>query len=42
MAGGFADLFDFQQNRIVIAIDKNFLNDLHVTAFFTFHPLLVT
>ena len=41
MASGIAYLLDLQQNRVVIAIDKHFLDDLHIAAFFAFHPLLV-
>jgi len=41
MAGGFAHLFNFQKNCVVIAIDKDFLNVLNVATLFTLHPLFI-
>ena len=38
MAGGAADLFHFQQHRIVITVDADFLYDLTVAGCFAFDP----
>src|SRR5262245_11940547 len=41
VAGRAAELFDFDENGIDIAIDEHALDQLHVAAFFTFSPELL-
>src|SRR6266550_3119723 len=41
VARGVADLMDFEENRIVVAIEEDFLHFLHVARLFAFAPELV-
>ena len=38
MAGNAANLLNLHQDHIVIAVEANFFEALHVTGFFTFTP----
>ena len=41
MAGGSADLFDFENNTVKIAVHQNFFYQLDIAAFFAFAPQFV-
>ena len=42
MTGGFADLVNFDKNRVLVAVDINLFDPLNVSAFFAFAPQLLT
>ena len=41
VAGGFAYLFDFKEDGVIITVNEYFLDYLNVSAFLALHPLLV-